>query len=126
MADIEFSGMLASAVVKVARDKLVSALRLTMPDDEKLRRHMEELKQTTEDMSEVVGNAERRSTNDEAVREWLIRLEGAAYGIWDMVDELQWKPVCMYVCENTADSRSRPCLAHSENQKVTSNLVAHA
>ena len=95
MAGDRFCGMLASAVVKVARDKLVSALRLTMPDDEKLRRHMEELKQRMEDMAEVVGNAERRSTNDEAVREWLIRLEDAAYGIWDMADELQWKPVCM-------------------------------
>jgi hypothetical protein len=98
MAGDRFCGMLASAVVKVARDKLASALgdpaAATMPD-EKLRRHMEELKQRMEDMAEVVGNAERRSTNDEAVREWLIRLEDAAYGIWDMADELQWKPVCM-------------------------------
>jgi len=97
MAGDKLSGALASAVVKVAHDKLVSALRLTMPD-EKLRRHMEELKQKMEAVAEVVGDADRRSIKELAVREWLICLEDAAYGIWDMVDELQWKPVCMHVC----------------------------
>ncbi|XP_004974957.1 disease resistance protein RGA2 [Setaria italica] len=86
------SAMHASAVVKVARDKLVTALgdaAVTMPED--LRRHLEELKGKMETMVQVLGDAERRSVEEEEeeVREWLMRLEDAAYGIWDMVDEIQ-------------------------------------
>jgi hypothetical protein len=81
--------MHASAVVKVSRDKLVSALRdaaAAMPEN--LRLHLEELKGKMETMAEVMGAAEMGSMEEEAP-EWLMHLEDTAYGIWDMVDELQ-------------------------------------
>lgn len=94
------SAMHASAVVKVAHDKLVTALgdaAVTMPED--LRRHLEELKGKMETMVQVLGDAERRSVREQEVREWLMRLEDAAYGIWDMVDEIQANNKVAPVCD---------------------------
>ncbi|TKW02861.1 hypothetical protein SEVIR_7G034800v4 [Setaria viridis] len=90
MSQCSIKAMHSSAVVKVAREKLVTALgdaAVTMPED--LRRHLEELMGKMETMVQVLGNAERRPVQEQGMWAWLMRLEDAAYGIWDMVDEIQ-------------------------------------
>uniref|UniRef100_A0A0E0IZJ7 NB-ARC domain-containing protein n=1 Tax=Oryza nivara TaxID=4536 RepID=A0A0E0IZJ7_ORYNI len=81
--------MLASAVLKVATQKIGSAIGGQLMLRWSLTRDLEEMKDTMASIEAVLQDAERRSVRDAAVRLWLKRLKDAAYDISDLLDELE-------------------------------------
>lgn len=89
MAVAEVGGMLASAVLKVATQKLGAAIAGRVMLQWNFDKDLEGMKATLESVDAVLRDAERRSIRDAAVRLWLRRLKDAAYDIPDMLDDLE-------------------------------------
>ncbi|EAY80354.1 hypothetical protein OsI_35526 [Oryza sativa Indica Group] len=89
MAVAEVGGMLASAVLKVATQKLGAAIAGRVMLQWNFDKDLEGMKATLESVDAVLRDAERRSIRDAAVRLWLRRLKDAAYDISDMLDDLE-------------------------------------
>uniref|UniRef100_A0A0D9ZP27 NB-ARC domain-containing protein n=2 Tax=Oryza glumipatula TaxID=40148 RepID=A0A0D9ZP27_9ORYZ len=89
MAAAAAGAMLASAVLKVATQKIGSAIGGQLMLRWSLTRDLEEMKDTMASIEAVLQDAERRSVRDAAVRLWLKRLKDAAYDISDLLDELE-------------------------------------
>jgi hypothetical protein len=88
MAEVVAAGLLTN-VVKIAVDKLSSAiaeqgnLAWNFSDD------LEDMKDTMESIAAVLKDAEKQSVQTEQGRLWLKRLKNAAQGISDMMDNYQ-------------------------------------
>jgi hypothetical protein len=88
MAEV-VAGWLTSAFVKIAVDKLSSALKdqanlaLNFNDD------LKDMKDTMESMVALFKDAEKQSVKNESARLWLKRLKHAALRISDMMDDHQ-------------------------------------
>jgi hypothetical protein len=83
------AGFLTSAVVKIAVDKLSSAIAEQGTLAWSFRDHLQDMKYTMESMAAVLKDAEKKSVETEQVRLWLKRLKNAAQGISDMMDDYQ-------------------------------------
>ncbi|CAO2150418.1 unnamed protein product [Urochloa humidicola] len=88
MADV-LAGLLASAVVNIAKDKLTSAVKeqanllWNFGDD------LEDMNSVLESISAALHDAERRSAKEKLVQLWLKRLTNAAWDISDMLEDYQ-------------------------------------
>ncbi|OEL19678.1 putative disease resistance protein RGA4 [Dichanthelium oligosanthes] len=82
-------GLLTSAVVKIANDKLNSAIAEQANLLWSFSSDLCDMKDTMESIAAVLKDAERRSIKEESARLWLKRLKHAAYDISDMMDECQ-------------------------------------
>ncbi|CAL4990675.1 unnamed protein product [Urochloa decumbens] len=88
MAEV-LAGLLTSAVVGIAKDKLTSAiarpanLLWNFGDD------LEDMNSVLESISAALQDAERRSAKDKLVQLWLKRLKKAALDISDMLEDYQ-------------------------------------
>lgn len=91
-------GLLASAIVKVASDKLGSFIAKQASLVWNVKKHMEDMKDTLETMAATLQDAEKQSIKDAEVRLWLKRLKNAAYDISDMLDEFQEETTKQQVC----------------------------
>lgn len=87
MAVAEVGGMLASAVLKVATQKLGAAIAGRVMLQWNFDKDLEGMKATLESVDAVLRDAERRSIRDAAARLWLKRLKAAAYNVSDLLDE---------------------------------------
>lgn len=85
MPEVSVAGLLASALVKIAGDKISSAIE----GQDNFNGDLEDMKSTMESMVAMVEDVEKRSVKDESVRLWLKLLEHAALNISDMMDEYQ-------------------------------------
>jgi hypothetical protein len=83
----EVGGMLASAALRVATQKLASAMGDRAMLQWSFDRDLEGMKTTLESVAAVLEDAERRSIRDAAARLWLKRLKAAAYDVSDLLDE---------------------------------------
>lgn len=96
----ELGGLLASAILKVVYQKIGLAIgdRIKLPEN--FIDDLEGMKMTLESVAALLNDAERRSTEEEAVRLWLKRLKDAMYGINDMIDQIEagTKPAASKVC----------------------------
>ncbi|TVU05794.1 hypothetical protein EJB05_48977, partial [Eragrostis curvula] len=81
--------LLASALVKIAIDKLCSAILGKASSMWNISKHLKDMKVTLETIGAVLHDAERRSIKEEEVRLWLKRLKAATYDISDMVDDFE-------------------------------------
>ncbi|KAK3123468.1 hypothetical protein QOZ80_8AG0631410 [Eleusine coracana subsp. coracana] len=79
--------LLVSAVVKVAIDKLCSAMVKQASSVWNIRKNLEDMKNTLETLGAVLQDAEMRSIKEKEVRLWLKRLKAATYDISDMLDD---------------------------------------
>lgn len=83
------AGLLTSAVVGIAKDKLAAAIAgkanlLSNFDDD-----LEDMMAVLESISAALQDAERRSVNEKLVQLWLKRLKNAAVNISDMLEDYQ-------------------------------------
>ncbi|GJN03568.1 hypothetical protein PR202_ga21024 [Eleusine coracana subsp. coracana] len=81
--------LLVSAVVKVAIDKLFSAMGKQASSVWNISKHLEDMKVTLETLGAVLQDAEMRSIKEKEVRLWLKRLKAATYDISDMLDDFE-------------------------------------
>ncbi|CAL5052286.1 unnamed protein product [Urochloa decumbens] len=88
MAEI-VAGLLTSAVVKIAADKLNSAITEQVKLLWTFSSDLEDMKDIMESMAAVLEDAEKRSVREKSVRLWLKRLRDAALDISDMMDDYQ-------------------------------------
>ncbi|KAG8089482.1 hypothetical protein GUJ93_ZPchr0011g28346 [Zizania palustris] len=95
-------GLLASAALKLAIEKLGSAMGDQILLLWSSQSDLQEMKMTLESVEALLNDAERQSITKESVRLWLKRLKRCSYAIADMLDEVDsWtKPatgtmVCM-------------------------------
>jgi light-regulated signal transduction histidine kinase (bacteriophytochrome) len=88
MAEV-VAGFLTSAVVKIAVDKLSSAIAEQGNLAWNFSHHLQDMKDTMESMAAVLKDAEKESVEMEQARLWLKRLKTAAQGISDMMDDYQ-------------------------------------
>ncbi|GJN16186.1 hypothetical protein PR202_gb03146 [Eleusine coracana subsp. coracana] len=79
--------LLVSAVVKVAIDKLCSAMVKQASSVWNISKNLEDMKNTLETLGAVLQDAEMRSIKEKEVRLWLKRLKAATYDISDMLDD---------------------------------------
>lgn len=79
--------LIAPAVVKIATDKLSTAIGERVGLLWNFRKDLEEMKDTMEAMAAVLKDAEQQSVRNESVRLWLKRLKDAAHDISDMMDD---------------------------------------
>uniref|UniRef100_A0A0E0J039 NB-ARC domain-containing protein n=1 Tax=Oryza nivara TaxID=4536 RepID=A0A0E0J039_ORYNI len=85
----EVGGMLASAALRVATQKLASAMGDRAMLQWNFDRDLEGMKTTLESVAAVLEDAERRSISDAAALLWLKRLKAAAYDVSDLLDEFR-------------------------------------
>ncbi|KAL6658866.1 hypothetical protein ACP70R_002906 [Stipagrostis hirtigluma subsp. patula] len=81
--------LLTSAVVKIASDKIGSAIAEQASLLWNFGSDLEDMKETLEVMAAALKDAERRSVRDESVRLWMKKLKHAAMDIDHMMDEYQ-------------------------------------
>lgn len=88
MAEV-LAGLLTSAIVGIAKDKLASAiaeqanLLWNFGDD------LEDMHSVLESISAALHDADRRSVKEKLVQLWLMRLKYAAIDISDMLEDYQ-------------------------------------
>ncbi|TVU40231.1 hypothetical protein EJB05_13684, partial [Eragrostis curvula] len=82
-------GMLTSAVVKIAGDKLGSALGEQANLAWNFNKDLEDMKDTMESVAVLLQDAEKQSGKNKSVQLWLKRLKHAAVDISDMMDDYQ-------------------------------------
>ncbi|CAO2142904.1 unnamed protein product [Urochloa humidicola] len=88
MAEV-LAGLLTSAVVNIAKDKLASAIKeqanllWNFGDD------LEDMNSVLESISAALQDAETRSAKEKLVQLWLKRLKKAALDISDMLEDYQ-------------------------------------
>ncbi|TVU13179.1 hypothetical protein EJB05_40711, partial [Eragrostis curvula] len=80
---------LTSAVVKIAGDKLSSALGEPAKLAWKFNKDLEEMKDTMESVKALLQDAEKQSRKEESVQLWLKRLKHAAVDISDMMNDYE-------------------------------------
>jgi methyl-accepting chemotaxis protein len=88
MAEV-VAGLLTSGIVKIAVDKLSSALKEQANLAWNFNDNVEDMKNTMESMVAVFKDAEKQSVKNESARLWLKRLKHAALRISDMMDDYQ-------------------------------------
>ncbi|KAG0530751.1 hypothetical protein BDA96_05G213600 [Sorghum bicolor] len=83
------AGLLVSALVGIAKDKLGSAIAGQASLLWNFSNDLEEMKYDLEIISAAMVDAERRSIKEKLVRLWLKRLKHAAIDISDMLEDYQ-------------------------------------
>lgn len=83
------AGLLTSAVIKIAGDKLSTVLAEQGNLAWNFSDGLEDMKDTKESVVAVLKDAEQQSIKKESVRLWLNRLKDAALDISDMMDDYQ-------------------------------------
>ncbi|WVZ59887.1 hypothetical protein U9M48_009976 [Paspalum notatum var. saurae] len=109
----EVAGLLASPLVKIAVDKLGSAIGEQANLLCGFRSYLEKMKDTMDSISAVLNDAERRSVTDESVRLWLKRLKNAAYDMCDMLDDH----------EDAASGNQQTTAKHYDLRETTSDGI---
>ncbi|XP_040384578.1 putative disease resistance protein RGA1 [Oryza brachyantha] len=85
----EVGGLLASAVLKLAAQKMGSAIGGQILLHSNFHSDLREMKMTLESVEALLNDAERQSIDRESVRLWLQRLKHCSYDIADMLDEVE-------------------------------------
>jgi hypothetical protein len=88
MAEV-LSGLLTSAIVGIARDKLASAIAGQANLLWNFGGDLEDMNSVLESISAALQDAERRSATEKVVQLWLKRLKHAALDISDMLEDYQ-------------------------------------
>ncbi|CAN6226798.1 unnamed protein product [Urochloa humidicola] len=88
MAEI-LAGLLTSAIVGIAKDKLASAIKEPASLLWNFGDDLEEMYSALEYISAALQDAERRSVREKVVLVWLNRLKDAAWYISDMLEDYQ-------------------------------------
>lgn len=83
------AGLLASAFVGIAKDKLGSSIAEQASLLWNFGEDLEEMKDHLETISAVLVDAERRSVKEDLVRLWLKRLRHASIDISDVLEDYQ-------------------------------------
>jgi hypothetical protein len=83
------AGLITPAIVKIASDKLSSAIAEQAGLVWNFRRDLNDMKDTMESIAAVLKDAQQESVRNESVRLWLKRLKDAALDISDMMDDYQ-------------------------------------
>jgi hypothetical protein len=83
------AGLITPAIVKIASDKLSSAIAEQAGLVWNFRRDLNDMKGTMESIAAVLKDAQQESVRNESVRLWLKRLKDAALDISDMMDDYQ-------------------------------------
>ena len=81
--------LFASAVVKMAIEKLGSAIGKQARWVWDSSKHLEDMKVTLETLGAVLQDAEKRSVKEEEAQLWLKWLKDASYDISDMLDDFE-------------------------------------
>ncbi|CAO1940452.1 unnamed protein product [Urochloa humidicola] len=88
MAEV-LAGLLASAVVSIAKDKLAAAIKEPASLLWNFSNDLEDMNSVLESISAALQNAERRSVKEKSVQLWLKRLKHAAIDISDLLEDYQ-------------------------------------
>ncbi|CAO2200288.1 unnamed protein product [Urochloa humidicola] len=88
MAEV-LAGLLTSAVVGIAKDKLASAIKEPTNLLRNFSDDLEDMNSVLESISAALHDAERRSAKEKMVQLWLKRLKHAAMDISDMLQDYQ-------------------------------------
>ncbi|CAO2145156.1 unnamed protein product [Urochloa humidicola] len=88
MAEV-LAGLLTSAVVNIAKDKLTSAIKEKANFLWNFGDYLEDMNSVLESISAALQDAEKRSAKEKLVQLWLKRLKGAALDISDMLEDYQ-------------------------------------
>jgi hypothetical protein len=83
------AGLLASAFVSIAKDKLGSAITGQASLLCNFGVDLEDMEDKLDDISAVLEDAERRSVKEKRVQLWLKRLKDVALDISDMLEDYQ-------------------------------------
>uniref|UniRef100_A0A0E0F3K2 AAA+ ATPase domain-containing protein n=1 Tax=Oryza meridionalis TaxID=40149 RepID=A0A0E0F3K2_9ORYZ len=85
----EVGGMLASAVLRLATQKMGSAIGDQILLQWDFQGDLQEMKMALESVEALLSDAERQSIDRESVRLWLKRLKHCSYDIADVLDEAE-------------------------------------
>uniref|UniRef100_A0ACD5T6M8 Uncharacterized protein n=1 Tax=Avena sativa TaxID=4498 RepID=A0ACD5T6M8_AVESA len=85
----ELGGMLASAILKVVSDQIVSVIDGQITLQKKFGKDLKKMKMALESVDAVLEDAGRRSITDKSTRLWLKRLKDVMYAISDMIDQFE-------------------------------------
>ncbi|CAN6226799.1 unnamed protein product [Urochloa humidicola] len=88
MAEV-LAGLLTSAIVGIAKDKLASAIKEPASLLWNFSNDLEDMNSVLESISAALHDAERRSAMEKLVQLWLKRLKHAAMDISDMLQDYQ-------------------------------------